>query len=396
MDRIIETISKQFPDFAPATVYLIVIVLGIFTAIYTAFVKFFFGKRLKKFEIELKSNLDMNLEKLRRDYAGELRIQEAQLAAQNQVLIQNLQAESNKTLKELEAEMNVKHDESQARLDYQYEARKRLYHECEPLIFQFVELSEDALYQIKSLARSTRQAKLPDLLNNNAYYIASTMYRLLAPMGVYKLIQRRLTIVDLTLDRKLDNHYQLAKHLSWSFTADFDLAWGLRVFPLDYNPNDPDWEKLRQSDSKTYWRQGLPIGRLDNAVESLLTRDTQADGHHRLISFGEFESELHKTGSRVCETFSFVRDIITRFHPEARPVLWRMLITQAHIYDSIVRFHKGDVTNPKLIVVPIPKEDRRPFFWRRDPNDIEQQQIDEPFSVAEAYLQRWLGKLFQN
>jgi hypothetical protein len=73
-----------------------------------------------------------------------------------------------------------------------------------------------------------------------------------------------------------------------------------------------------------------------------------------------------------------------------------MLITQAHIYESIVRFHKDNQSNRELVVVPIPEEDRKPFYWRREPNDTEQQQLDEPFSVAEAYLQKWVGKLFRN
>ena len=230
----------------------------------------------------------------------------------------------------------------------------------------------------------------------NEYYVTSTMYNLLAPAVVYKLIQRRLTIMDLRLDRNIDSHYQLAKHLAWSFTADFDLAWGLKVFPLSYEPNHPDWEKLIQNEPSRYRRQGLAIGKFDNAVESLIIRDSQPNGHQRVMSFGEFESALHKPDSTVCETFSVVRDIITGFHPETRPVLWRMLITQAHIYDAIVRFHKDNASTTELIVVPIPKEDRKPFYWRRDPNEIEQQQLDEPFSVAESYLQKWLGKLFQS
>jgi hypothetical protein len=210
----------------------------------------------------------------------------------------------------------------------------------------------------------------------------------------YKLIQRRLTIVDLALDRNIDRHYQLAKHLFGSFTSDFDFAWGLRVFPLPYDPNHKDWEILREKEEATYWRQGLPIGRLDTAVESLIIRDP--DGHQRLMSFGEFETELHKPGSTVYGTFAIVHDMITCFHPQKRPVAWRMLITQAHIYESIVRFHKGNQSNGELVVVPIPEESRKPFYWRRELNDTEQQQLDEAFSVAEAYLQKWVGKLFRN
>jgi len=300
----------------------------------------------------------------------------------------------------MNAVLGKRKSEEDARRDYDYEARKRLYQECEPLIFQFVELCENALHRIYSLARSTRHGYLPDWLYSNDYYIASTMYNLLAPVVIYKLIQRRLTIVDLALDRNIDRHYQLAKQLAWSFTADFEFAWGVKVLPLPYDPNNLDWNNRRQNEPSTYWRQGLPIGRFDNAVESLIIRDPDPGGHQRVMSFGEFETELHKPSSTLNETFSYVRDIITGFHPETRPVLWRMLITQAHIYDAIVQFHKEsakeNTDDKKLIVVPIPEKDRQPFYWRRNANEIEQQQLNEPFCVAEAYLLKWSGKLFCN
>jgi hypothetical protein len=408
MDKtMIELISKLF---TPEIALLVLIIIGIFTAIYTAVIKFFFGRRLKRFEIELKSLKDEDLEKLRNDNARELKTLETILSAQNQVLVQNLQAEHDRSLKELEAELTKKnqadlqklqaelgeeHAESQARRDYQYEARKRLYEECEPLIFQFVELSENALHRIYSLARTSRHGNLPDWLCDNDYYIASTMYHLLAPVVVYKLIQRRLTIVDLTLDKNIDTHYQLAKNLAWSFTADFDFAWGLKVCPIPYDPNNKEWKAFRQDEPQTYWRQGLPIGRFDNAVESLIIRDPEPDGHQRVMSFGEFESRLHQPDSILCETFSIVRDMMNCFHPENRPVLWRMLITQAHIYTAIVKFHKQGSANTELTVVPIPEIDRKLFYWRRDPDDVERQQLDEPFSVAEAYLKRSLDDLYQ-
>jgi hypothetical protein len=247
--------------FSPGPAFLMLIILGIFTAIYTAVIRFFFEWRLKRSEIDANRLKDEDLERLRKDYTIKVKDLEAKLAAQNQALVQNLQAEHNRDLKELEAELTQKnqadlqklqaelgeeHAERQARRDYEYEARKRLYQECESLMFQFVELSENALHRIYSLARSTRQDNLPDWLVNSEYYIASTMYYLLAPAVVYKLIQRRLTIVDLTLGRNIGSHYQLAKYLAWSFTADFEFAWGLKVAPLSYDPNHPDWEKLSQ------------------------------------------------------------------------------------------------------------------------------------------------------
>jgi hypothetical protein len=58
------------------------------------------------------------------------------------------------TLEKIKNDLEIKKDEQAARRDYEYEARKRLYQECEPILFQFVELSESALKRIYALARN--------------------------------------------------------------------------------------------------------------------------------------------------------------------------------------------------------------------------------------------------
>ena len=354
--------------FEPKTAALILIALGVFTALYTAAIKSFFDKKLKSFELRIKSLNDKELVQIQNQNLLHLKGVEAQLSASAQVLIQNMQATQNQKLKELDAQLTRTTQAEQAQRDYEYEARKHLYQECKPLIFQFVELAEDALYQIYSLARSARHGNLPEWLKSrDEYYIASTMYRLLAPLAIYKLICRRLTTVDLTLDNEIDVHYQLAKHLNWSFTADFDLAWGLGVHPLDYDPNNPGWLTLRQQNPRAYWRQGLPVGRCDNAVEAIIIHDPVAT-EQRVMSFGEFESALHKVDSAVASAFAIVSDIFLEFDPENRPILWRALVTQAHIYDFIVRFHRDNAPQNELAVRPILDSDRIPLVLAQKSN----------------------------
>src|SRR5437588_3203958 len=101
-------------------------------------------------------------------------------------------------LESLKADLAEKQAEKSARRDYEYEARKRLYQQYEPLLFQLVELSESALRRISGLAKSASKGNLrPDhtgwLAPNDYYYdhyMASTIYRLLAPFAILKLIQR--------------------------------------------------------------------------------------------------------------------------------------------------------------------------------------------------------------
>ena len=87
-------------------------------------------------------------------------------------------------LKILEDKLTETQTKKKARLDYEYEARKRLYHECEPLVFELLEFAENAGDRIRGLARTARQGDLPNWLSANEYYVASTMYYLLAPSAV--------------------------------------------------------------------------------------------------------------------------------------------------------------------------------------------------------------------
>jgi hypothetical protein len=109
-------------------------------------------------------------------------------------------------LKYLENKLAIERAEQDARRDYEYEARKRLYQECEPILFQFAELSESALRRIHALARNAKDGNLgPERywLSTDHYFIKSTIYRLVAPMAAFKLLQHRLTSIDLKLDQTI-------------------------------------------------------------------------------------------------------------------------------------------------------------------------------------------------
>ena len=137
----------------------------------------------------------------------------AAMAALVVAVITHLSSRSNqRAIEELRNRYAENKAERDARRDYLYEARKRLYHECGPIVFQLAELSEAAFYRITGLAQTASQGNLEPGRHSflrDEYYRVSTIYRLLAPSAALKLMQRRLTLVDLSLDYAIHRRYAL-------------------------------------------------------------------------------------------------------------------------------------------------------------------------------------------
>jgi hypothetical protein len=140
--------------------------------------------------------------------------------------------------------LKTQKSEEDARREYEYDSRKNLYVEFEPLLFQLNELSDRAYRRIIGLVRDFRNGNLEPhrgwLSDDNSYfpyYSTATLHALLAPLGIFKLMSRRLTLYDLNLDTSFRNQYLLAKFVYRSFTLDFKLAnSGYRIY---YDPIIP-------------------------------------------------------------------------------------------------------------------------------------------------------------
>ncbi|HEX8695026.1 MAG TPA: hypothetical protein VF746_21625 [Longimicrobium sp.] len=305
--------------------------------------------------------------------------------------IARLQGASQEQNTRLEAALAAQKSEQDARRDYEYEARKRLYKECEPLLFRLAEASESAFHRVYSLARTARLGHLgppggPSWLDGG-YYLSSTIYNLLAPAAWFRLLQERLTGVDLAVDEKIEAQYLLAKRMYISFTDEFEFA---RLdHDLPYEPFDHDWKTKRISDPARYWRQGVTLGWLDVAVEALILREK--DAPPRCLSFGEFqkafEDDVPKHGG---EKFGRFLEIFQYFHPRTRPVLWRMLVTQALLHKALYSMaqSRAATIGKVLSVGTVMVTELENFDWRppeeRNPESFKQ--VSEPFRVAQRYL----------
>jgi hypothetical protein len=316
---------------------------------------------------------------------------------EHQRQMQQLQTDLTKEVEAYKAGLSEKSAKKKARRDYEYEARKRLYQQCEPLLFELYLLSIGGMKRVHSLARTARQGNLAPgtsgWLSVDQYYALSTVYKLFAPLVVVKILQRRLTLVDFNLDRRIREQFALADALYLTFTSDFKLA---EIEPeIPYNPNRQlsmegalFEEKLKKKPTK-YYRQGLTVGSLDSAVEAMIVTGVEKDTV-RCMSYGEFETEYENPTSKLHRKFSDVMKLFLNFHPQTRPVLWRILITQLYLYETIVLNSETNFTE-KSADWPfglLDAEEQGRYDWRCKGDGVDEHTVWEPFKVAEQYLRK--------
>jgi hypothetical protein len=253
-------------------------------------------------------------------------------------------------LEKLKADILQAGKERDARRDYEYEARKRLYKRCEPLLFQMREASETALHRIFSLARTSKQGKLnikgEHWLLSNDYYLLSTVYTLVVPLAIYRLLRKELTLVDFNMDNSIRYRYELSKILYLLFTEDFTLAKNEQELP--YDPFIKDWESKRQ---------GIVLGKLEKAVEAIIIKN-EISSDYRWMNYGEFETSYNENKNEFKECIKVFTDLFKSFNPKTRPVLWRLLVSQAYVYNLVI---KANGENPHFITGFTPFEDLSEF-----------------------------------
>jgi hypothetical protein len=314
-------------------------------------------------------------------------------------------------LKHLENKLAIERAEQDARRDYEYEARKRLYQECEPILFQFAELSESALRRIHALARNAKDGNLgPERywLSTDHYFIKSTIYRLIAPMAAFKLLQHRLTSIDLKLDQTINIQYVLTKVLYYTFSSSPDLARSEPAIPYDPDQIGAESKDLAESQKKEnrtkypekFWLQGLKVGTIDILAETLILAGDKETAP-RIKSFGEFEQEFfekrnnNKNNPIITSPdnrFEVLFTLFSFFYPKTRPVLWRVLLTQAYLYNAIRNIRNAehkDLTTidfDKLKKLFDIEETKTKCDWKQPHETVSNEEFDMHFKGAENYL----------
>jgi hypothetical protein len=298
------------------------------------------------------------------------------------------------------ASLDIQKIKENARTTYEFESRKRLYEQCEPILFQLVELSDYALYRITGLAGETREGRLTPngghLSDVNNNYFKATIYRLIAPMAAFRLLQSQLTLIDLSLDSRISIQYDIAKANYYILSADYDIA---KCDPkLDYKPElYEERRQLRKVNPAVHTRQGIFFNILENLVSDLIIYDKRLK-KDRVMRYGEFEDTyFHKetTAWKNKEELKTIVKCLLYFHPTTRPVLWRMLITQALLYDALKNIRENkDPPYIKSIEWMVPDE-KKLFDWRQNPNEATDDEVlNQPFRAAKKYLQTHEKRLY--
>jgi hypothetical protein len=200
---------------------------------------------------------------------------------------------------------------------YEFDARKRLYTEVNPLVFQLRELSRGSRNRARRII-SGEMTVGPD-------HVTTSVQRLCAPLVVAQEIQRHLTVVDLRLDANLSAQYAVARELLWTLHSGIAMA-GM----------SPAIEYLSAQDRPSP-QQHLTHAKLLRLVDALTVRD--AEGPCRPMKQTELDNLDKAQEPQLEEALRPFRRLFKGATPATAPVLWRLLLAHAmflHVFADLV------------------------------------------------------------
>lgn len=256
----------------------------------------------------------------------------------------DLQQKQEEKLKVFEQKLADTSAERDARREYEYKARLRLYEQCDPLLFEISELAERSIGRIRRLAYGAREGWLKgeESWLNKHYFRLSTYYRTLALVPATRLLRRRLTFVDLSLDDNLHWTYEILCAIEDTFTDDFKVA---KEDPkLPYDPHGEEAKENRSENPRKYHQQGIPRGILGSTAAAMLI--SLDDGSQRLMDYSEFEQSFPEPeedgdgppeGAALRKAIGRISYFYDEFHPRERPVAWRVLLAQVLLCRGLLK-----------------------------------------------------------
>jgi hypothetical protein len=258
--------------------------------------------------------------------------------------LQDRRGEIDERLDELRARLDEGAAERAAQREYEFEARKRLYTQVEPLMLQVGFAAENAFDRVANLALTTRKGFLDPGPNSwlepgdegRRYYLDSTIYRLLLPVAFFEILRGKTTHLDFKLDPRLDAAFRLLRQQFRLWSEEFKFAGAAPA--LDYEPYARRTREEEVATPARYYRQGVALGRVDKIAAAMVLT---ADGEIRVKRLGEFESECASGQGALHEAAGPFYALFKGFRPDVRPVLWRILCAQACLAYTVRRLVSG-------------------------------------------------------
>jgi hypothetical protein len=108
----------------------------------------------------------------------------------------------------------------------------------------------------------------------------------------------------------------------------------------------------------------------------------------RIKSYGEFENDcLNAEKNKWKEPWDEAAKLYTRFHPKSYPILWRIMVTQAILYQSLKNSTSKD-SDPYFDFKALKVQIESKIDWRHKETEATYEEVfDQPFNASEQYLQ---------
>lgn len=259
---------------------------------------------------------------------------------------------SNRSVAKLQNELDKQKKQFESKTDYEWQARKRIYEDCSPLIFTLVGLSESALFKISDIVNhyGRNELVIPGKrfgAEGYNFFKSSVFYRLFAPMACFKLLQGKLTAFDLNLNPRINIQYMIAKHLYYSFSTDREYA--KKEGRLE------EYEKLFDTSDYSK-REGLWAAEIDTLCESFIVRSKEHEYEPRLKRFDEFNMDYRnsydqnkqKPGKNtdhgsISSELKILDGMFSKFDIEEKSILWKILVDQSRLYLALVTHVEEDL-----------------------------------------------------
>jgi hypothetical protein len=304
----------------------------------------------------------------------------------------DLASENNKAIEKLKADLTYENKLKSARVDYEYDARKRLYKEVEPIIFAAHLAAASVRGRLLPMVERLRAGDISldskkNWLATDPYYLRSTAYRIFLPLVFEYILSSRISQYDFALEPLIGRKYMALAVFHEIPTGDFNLAQIVEP-RVPYDPYAKVSETERKADVAKYKFQGIVRGDVQRFT-ALMT----STGEKPLpLEWYKFEQDLENEQSSLAKAFVPVHNTLFNLHPVTHPVAWRAIIAYALLAEFFIEAREFTIEEYDKLMEAL---GWKKFDFREKPDDVEDIVVQRHFEAARLYVQGRLRARFK-